>query len=108
MRKPPLKVRPFDGPLRFLVASNTRPEIEHVAELDTYDGLGRCSCEHFEFRSEPLASRGAREAELRCRHIRAARTFLRKLLAKKLENPRLAALAFLQRQLKARPVSPTP
>lgn len=76
-----MTIEPYDNPLRVLVSSETRPDIKHLVELDAYDGLGKCSCEAFSFRSEPLANPqdgtpADRSPGLRCKHILAARDWL--------------------------------
>lgn len=63
-----------DTLLRWRVTSSTRPEIEHAVELDANGGLGKCSCEHFEFRLQPKINEGNRcESATRCSHIIVAR-----------------------------------
>lgn len=47
-----MSAKVHDNPLRYLVASRTRDDIEHLVELDAYEGNGRCSCEQFTFRLE--------------------------------------------------------
>ncbi len=70
-----LETRPHpDGALRWIVTSRTRPEIEHLVDLDGFGGIGRCSCEHFEFRIAPDLRDGNRSGKAhRCSHILAAR-----------------------------------
>lgn len=69
-----LEARPHpDGALRWIVTSRTRPEIEHLVDLDSFAGVGRCSCEHFEFRIAPDLREGRRVGSHRCSHILAAR-----------------------------------
>lgn len=66
---------PHDHVLRWRVQSLTRPEMEHVVDLDAWAGNGACSCEHFEFRLAPLIRDGATRggAATRCGHILVAR-----------------------------------
>jgi len=69
-----LEARPHpDGALRWIVTSSSRPEIEHLVDLDSYGGIGRCSCEHYQFRIEPELRDGRRVGAQRCGHILAAR-----------------------------------
>lgn len=69
-----LEARPHpDGALRWIVTSRTRPEIEHLVDLDSFAGVGRCSCEHFEFRIAPGLREGHRIGAHRCSHILVAR-----------------------------------
>jgi hypothetical protein len=69
-----LEARPHpDGALRWIVTSRSRPDIEHLVELAAFGGIGRCSCEHFEFRIAPDLRNGRRVGAHRCSHILAAR-----------------------------------
>lgn len=70
-----LEARPHpDGALRWIVTSRSRPEIEHLVDLDSYAGIGHCSCEHFQFRIEPDLREGRRrQGGTRCSHILVAR-----------------------------------
>lgn len=69
-----LEARPHpDGALRWIVTSRTRPEIEHLVDLDAFSGVGKCSCEHFEFRIAPGLRDGHRIGAHRCSHILVAR-----------------------------------
>ncbi len=65
----------FDSPLRYQVDSHTRGETKHLVEIDAYDGAGKCSCEHFTFRLEPLLKQGniTPSDATRCHHIVEAR-----------------------------------
>lgn len=65
----------YDNPLRYMVASHTRKETQHLVELDAYDGNGSCTCEHFMFRLGPqLSKQGAQPGDAnRCHHIKEAR-----------------------------------
>lgn len=70
-----LEARPHpDGVLRWIVTSRSRPEIEHLVELDAFGGIGHCSCEHFQFRIAPdLRDGRRRRGGTRCSHILTAR-----------------------------------
>ncbi len=69
-----LEARPHpDGALRWIVTSRSRPDIEHLVDLDGFGGIGRCSCEHFEFRIAPDLRDGRRIGAHRCSHILTAR-----------------------------------
>ena len=64
----------FDSPLRWKVSSATRPDREHLVQLEANGGIGRCSCEHFEYRLQPKITEGNRcESSTRCAHIVIAR-----------------------------------
>ena len=73
-----MSVRQYDSPLRLFVASNSRAKLEHLVELDAFDGIGQCKCEDFLYRCEPELKQGLRNLpELRrCRHIKEARDFV--------------------------------
>lgn len=70
-----LKAYPHDHVLRWLVKSLSRPEMQHVVDLEAFHGNGACSCEHFEFRLAPLLRDGIGRAgsATRCGHILVAR-----------------------------------
>jgi len=71
-----MKVKPYDSPLRFLVTSQTEGDQKtYLVQLDSYWCTGRCSCEDFTFRHEPVLVRERHndEQSLRCKHIKAAR-----------------------------------
>lgn len=71
-----MKIRPFDHPLRFTVTSQTEGEVKsYIVQLDSYWCTGRCTCEDFTFRHEPILSRERHNDEelLRCKHIKAVR-----------------------------------
>lgn len=70
-----MPVIPHDHVLRFRVQSDARPEIEHVVDLGSFDGFGRCSCENFEFRLMPELMEG-RTPPARCKHLIQARDHL--------------------------------
>jgi hypothetical protein len=77
----------FDHPLRWFVASYTRPGKSYLVQLDSFGFNGECQCEDFEIRFAPLLLRGITPEEaiagglvelrnearprdaLRCRHI---------------------------------------
>lgn len=68
------EARRHDSLLRWRVTSASRPEIEHVVDLAAHGGIGKCSCEHFEYRLEPKIRDGNRcETSTRCSHIQVAR-----------------------------------
>ncbi len=60
----------------FFVASESRATSPHRVEIDAYHFNGACSCPDFKCRKEPKLSRGAKPSdELRCRHVRKARSY---------------------------------
>lgn len=71
-----LDVEPYDHPLRYLVKSASRPDIQHLVDLSGYNTNGECSCEHFCMRIQPNLSRQTKvtpSPKTQCRHIRAVR-----------------------------------
>jgi hypothetical protein len=71
-----MRVRPYDSALRFVVTSQTEGDDKcYIVQLDSYWCTGRCSCEDFTFRHEPVLVRERHndEESLRCKHIKAAR-----------------------------------
>jgi hypothetical protein len=76
-----MSARQHDNPLRWFVTSRSRPAVEHLVDLELYDGNGACPCEHFSFALEPMLKRGAPPSdEFRCHHIKEARARLADLL----------------------------
>jgi hypothetical protein len=62
--------------LRYVVDSRSRTGVQHVVELDLYQGNGGCSCEDFTFRLAPMLRDGMDDKDgdlLRCDHIVACR-----------------------------------
>jgi hypothetical protein len=58
-------------PLRFHVQSRTRADLKHLVDLMELNGRGRCSCEHFEYRSTAIK-------KFTCDHIKAGQIHLAK------------------------------
>lgn len=74
-----MTVRRYDSPLRYFVGSASRPNTEHLVELDAFHGNGACQCENFDFNMRPILERRRhdhRNPPIRCKHIKAAREFL--------------------------------
>lgn len=69
---PDYQVFEHDNVLRFRVVSRSRPDIEHVVDIGENAGFGKCSCEHHEFRIQPLLDRG-KTPETRCKHLIVSR-----------------------------------
>jgi hypothetical protein len=78
------KVEPYDHPLRFLVVSDTQPDVSHLVDLGEFEGKGKCSCQHFEFRIQPDIEVGL--PHKRCKHIDAARCYLADAVIEKLRK----------------------
>jgi hypothetical protein len=101
-----MNVQRQDNILRYLVDSRTRVGVQHVVELDHYDGNGGCTCEDFSFRLEPMLKKGAvvppdaKDPDaLRCEHIKAARRKLvDDIIAQVAHKPELATNAQEARQ----------
>lgn len=65
-----------ESPLRFIFKSTTHADEVHLVDLEEYWHSGKCTCQHFEFRIEPLLSRGMIKPctpQAWCKHIRKAR-----------------------------------
>tara|TARA_R110000796_G_C14571530_1_gene435799 strand:- start:35770 stop:36267 length:498 start_codon:yes stop_codon:yes gene_type:complete len=78
--KPPtsvgnLEVSHHDNVLRWRVHSRTRPDVEHIVDISANNGIGECSCEHFQFKLRPAIEQGlaSNGMSVRCAHIMAAR-----------------------------------
>ncbi len=78
-----MKVTPFDGLTRFMVQSDVNPDNEYLVELEHHAGCGKCSCDHFTYRLEPLlcTPEGLKESKtnpskFQCKHIRCCRRIL--------------------------------
>jgi hypothetical protein len=82
-----MNIEPFDHPLRFHVASDSQPEIKHLVDLSENGTLGKCSCQHFEFRLQPLIDAGeiTLHPQDRCKHLKAVREHLCNLVVEKLK-----------------------
>ena len=69
-----LRVESIQGELtRFYVFSETKPGRKYLCDLLEFDGNGKCDCDHFKFRLEPVLFRGYRETSLLCKHLKSAR-----------------------------------
>ena len=71
-----LRVVNQQEPLRFLISSDSRPDVVHLVDLESYWHSGQCGCEEFTFRIEPLLRRRVIEPcspRAFCKHIRCAR-----------------------------------
>ena len=94
----PFGVRPVPGePLRYLVQSRSRREIEHLVDLEECGFNGACSCENFQMRciSELRADRrlDRYRRRHRCQHIRRAMEFHAELSARIVARHSNAAFA---------------
>lgn len=79
-----MNVRRHDHPLRFLVTSENRPDIDHLVDLGEFGGFGECSCEDFEFRILPVIAEKGTSGLTRCKHLIAARSTLADIVIAKL------------------------
>ena len=76
-----MRIYPFDNQMRWRVTSESETGKEYIVDLTSYWCNGQCSCEDFQYRHEPLLTRGyydkgqdSRSIDLyRCKHIRAVR-----------------------------------
>lgn len=72
-----LRVRRFNPPWQWHVASESEPDQPHLVDITGYQGNGECSCRHFRFRLAPELRMGRTPSPAtRCKHIRAAREAL--------------------------------
>lgn len=62
----------------FRVASASQPGRTHLVDVTAYGGVGKCDCDDFRCRREPVlaASPPGSVFPSRCRHIHAAREFI--------------------------------
>jgi len=68
--------KPYDGPLRWLVPSSSKPGEHHLVQLDAYGVNGCCTCPDFTCRHEPILKADPRLGgvdKTRCKHIRKVR-----------------------------------
>lgn len=79
-----MKITRYDSPLRWLVQSESRPNISHLVDLGESGEVGQCTCEHYQCHIAPEIEAG--RAVLRCKHIRAVREKLLSLVIKKLKD----------------------
>ncbi len=80
-----MSARRYDTALRWFVQSRSRPMVEHLVDLEDYNGVGSCQCENFRFVLKKLAQemtkrRLAPTDDARCFHIKEARAALADLL----------------------------
>lgn len=69
-----MNIEPYDHPLRFHVTSETEPGAKHLVDLAENKTFGKCSCQHFEFRIQPLIDAGQSLMPIeRCKHLKAVR-----------------------------------
>lgn len=72
-----MKIRNYEGLLRYTVESDDHKGEEYFVDLALYGGVGFCDCPHFKFRLEPqLSLRPIDPEKFRCKHIRACRRHL--------------------------------
>ena len=72
-----MSVRRYDNPLRYMVDSHSDENVQHLVEIDAYNGNGRCACPHFTFRLEKQMTPDAKPSNAtRCHHIIEAREYL--------------------------------
>ena len=86
---------PYDGPLRWLVPSSSNPGESHMVELNAYGVNGRCSCNDFTCRHEPMLRSNpvlGGVDKTRCKHIRLVRQHFLDTLIKELAQGTLVFL----------------
>lgn len=80
-----LGIHRHDHMMRLWVPSQTRHGLEHLVDVTAYRCNGRCTCEHFTFRCEPMLRKGHLPSPLlRCNHIEQARDFLMEEMLRKI------------------------
>lgn len=62
-------------PLVFLCPSDSSIE-EYRVDLGSWNGIGECSCDDFQFRKLVKIKEGTKGEEVRCKHIKRARRSL--------------------------------
>ena len=67
------KVEEYDCNTRFLVWSETRPEIVHLVDLEENQGRYECSCEDWEFRNKDYY---LWMKPYECKHIKMCKLFV--------------------------------
>lgn len=78
-----MTIIPIEGEIfRYHVQSDSRPEIQHLVDFEAYHYVGKCSCEHFQFRLAPELDKlsksqrpdpASEDADVyRCGHLRGA------------------------------------
>lgn len=83
-----MQVAKHDPPWVWLVTSTSRPDVQHLVDLQALGANGECSCEHFQYtlRSRYLSTLMPQ----RCKHIQLVREVaLNYLLRISLENERV-------------------
>ncbi|MBV8280835.1 MAG: hypothetical protein JO347_02080 [Candidatus Eremiobacteraeota bacterium] len=74
---PRLKIRRLDAPYRWLVQSESDPEIWYGVDLLENNRIGSCDCDHFRYRLSELASQAKLPLNtLRCKHLLVVREAL--------------------------------
>ncbi len=73
-----MEITPYDHPLRFHVDSEAKGATDkHLVDLAENEFFGKCSCQHFEFRIQPLIDAKERLMPVdRCKHLKAVREYL--------------------------------
>ena len=98
MKKPPehnapprLAVKRLDAPYRWLVQSESDPEVWYGVDLLENNRIGSCDCDHFRYRLSQLASEAKRPWDgLRCKHLVIVREALLNALLLSMENKQYA------------------
>lgn len=56
-------VEPHDNSMRWRVRSRRKQVDSHLVDLSAYNGVGRCTCKHYQVRIEPLVRDGRNPAD---------------------------------------------
>ncbi len=79
----------YDCPTRFLVSSESRPDIVHLVDLDSDCGSKfECSCEDWQFRNPDWV---VAPVPYECKHIFRAKQFVMQLVENIAEDERIRA-----------------
>jgi hypothetical protein len=81
----PLMVEPYDCNHRFLVWSESRPDVVHLVDLEENDGRYQCSCEDWEFQNDKYF---LWQKPYECKHITYCKIFKAQL--ESIKNPKQA------------------
>ena len=67
---PRLAIKQLDAPYRWLVQSESDPEVWYGVDLLANNRVGQCDCDHFRFRLAALAAESKQTWNgLRCKHL---------------------------------------
>jgi len=65
-----------ESPTRYIFESLNQNGVAHLVDLESNSLQGECSCQHFQYRINPMIQQGVinvKSEKARCKHIRVAR-----------------------------------